>query len=158
MLQFIANTKEAAEQALAAGCTWIHCTDPEALGQVIEPCRAADAILTLQGSPAKVMDTRVHGVILGPGDTPAAEVREYLGPHAIIGCTVTTLFEILNLAPLDVDFFVLDAPSAQASEIISLARAKGVKQRISALNGTPAHLDAGADALLTADSALLNIL
>lgn len=158
MIQFVANSRAEAEQALAAGCTWIHCTDPDALDDIIAPCREADAILTLGGSPSKVMDTRVHGVILGSGDTPAAEVREFLGPHAIIGCTVSTLFEMLSLAQLDVDFFVLNAPVEHFGEIVRLARAKGVKQRISALDGTKAHLSAGADAILTSDPTLLNIL
>lgn len=158
MLQFIANTAADAAEALAAGCTWIHCTDPDALDEVIPPCRDADAILTLRGCPAKVMDSRIHGTILGPADPPAAEVREFLGPHAIIGCRVTTLLEILNLAPLDVDFFVLDAPQQQFGEIIALARRKGVEQRISALSADADYLSAGADALLTASKAAFNIL
>ncbi len=151
MIQFLARTAEQAAAAIAAGCTWIHCADPSQLDAMIEPCREADVILTLQGSPSKVMDTRIHGVVLASSDISAAEAREFLGPHAIIGCNVTTLFEILNLAPLDVDFFVLDAPASQCGEIIRLARSKGVEQRISALNGTREHLDAGADALLTSD-------
>lgn len=155
MIQYIAGTAAEAERAIAGGCSWIHCPAPEALDDIIEPCRRANVILTLQGSPSKVMETRIHGVILGPADPPAAEVREFLGPHAIVGCTVTTAAEMIELAPLDVDFFVLDASADQCGQIIAEARGKGVKQRISALNGTHAHLKAGADALLTSDPSVL---
>lgn len=155
MFQFIANSADSAGAAIAAGCTWIHCTRPEALDSVIGPCRDADVILTLQGNPERVMDSRIHGTVLGPTDRPAAEVREYLGPHATIGCRVTTLFELLNLAPLDIDFFVLSAPLNEFGKIVAMARQKGVEQRISALGDDPAYLSAGADALMTANKSVL---
>lgn len=126
----IVNSEAEARQALDAGYGWLHMLSGAELDAVIPPAREADAILTLESDHQRVLQTLIHGVVLGPSDTPAAAVREQLGPHAIIGCRVASLFEILNLAPLDVDLFVLDLPADQAAEIIRLARAKGVQQRI----------------------------
>lgn len=156
MLQIITRTPAQVTAALAAGAAWIHHCDPSTLDAIIAPCREARAIVTIPGSADLQKETRIHGVILAPGDTPASKAREILGPHAVIGCRVTSLFEILSLAPLDVDFFVLDAPAEEIADIISMARSKGVEQRIAALSDDPAALTAGADALLTADFTLLN--
>lgn len=156
MLQIITNTPAEVTAALAAGAAWIHHCDPASLDAIIDPCREARAIVTIPGTPDLQKETRVHGVILAPGDTSAANARELLGPNAVIGCRVASLFEIISLAPLDVDFFVLDAPANEIADIISMARSKGVEQRISALTSDPAALSAGADALMTADFTLLN--
>lgn len=129
MITTVTNEAEA-RRALESGARWLHLTDSAELDAIIPAAREADAILTLQSDHLRVLQTLIHGVILTAADAPAAEVREQLGPHAIIGCRVASLFEIINLAPLDVDFFVLDAPATQAAEIIALARAKGVEQRI----------------------------
>ncbi len=149
MKQYIVHNAADARRAIELNARWIHCDQPDAIGEMIELCREANVILTLESDEKKVMETLVHGVILNPGDTPAEKVREYLGPNAVIGCRVSSLFEIMNLAPLDVDFFVLSAPLDEFGNIVRMARSKGVEQRISALSGDPAYLSAGADALFT---------
>lgn len=155
MVQFLAKTPAEALAALAAGAEWIHYTDPASLNEILAPCEQARAIVTIPGAPDLQKETRVHGVILAPGDMPATRAREFLGPNAVIGCMVSSLFEIINLAGIDVDFFVLDAPVDEFAEIVTLARSKGVEQRISALADNPAYLDAGADALLCSDINLI---
>lgn len=137
------KTEADALAALAAGARWLHLTDPTELEAIIPHAREADAILTLQSDHERVLATLIHGVILAPADTPAADVREKLGPHAIIGCEVSSLFEVMRLAPLDVDFFVLTTSAAPAREIIALAREKGVEQRFVTLEAVD-----GADAVM----------
>lgn len=137
------KTEADARAALAAGARWLHLTDAAELEAVIPVARDAEAILTLQSDHERVLQTLIHGVILSAADAPAADVREKLGPHAIIGCEVSSLFEVMRLAPLDVDFFVLTASADQAGEIITLARRKGVEQRFVTL--TPVE---GADAVM----------
>ncbi len=139
----IVNSESEARRALADGAGWLHMLSAAELDAVIPLARQADAILTLESDHRRVLQTLIHGVILTAADTPAAAVREELGPHAIIGCRVRSLFEILNLSGLDVDLFVLDLPADQAAEIIALARAKGVAQRIVTPHPTP-----GADAVI----------
>lgn len=137
------QTEAQAREALAQGARWLHLTDPAELEAIIPPARDADAILTLQGDHERVLQTLIHGVILSPADAPAAEVREKLGPHAIIGCEVSSLFEVMRLAPLDVDFFILAASDPLAGEVIALAREKGVEQRFVTLGPVD-----GADAVM----------
>lgn len=139
----IVNSEAEARRALESGARWLHMTSDAELDAVIPLAREADAIFTLESDHQRVLQTLIHGVILTAADSPAAAVREQLGPHAIIGCRVASLFEIINLAPLDVDLFILDLPADQAAEIIRLARAKGVGQRIVTPHPTP-----GADAVI----------
>lgn len=136
MIKLIKNEREA-RAALAEGARWLHLTDSAELDAIIPPAREADAILTLRSDYERVLATLIHGVVLSATDAPAADVREKLGPHAIIGCEVSSLFEVMRLAPLDVDFFVLTAPAAQSGEIIAMAREKGVEQRFVTLEPTP---------------------
>ncbi|MCM1446030.1 MAG: thiamine phosphate synthase [Prevotella sp.] len=155
MTQFIATTAREALAAVEAGARWIHFTDPSQLDAIIPTCQAAEVIVTIPGSSKLEKETRIHGVILSPGDMPAAAAREFLGPNAIIGSRVGSLFEIINLSCIDVDFFVLDAPLSEFEQIVKMARAKGVEQPISALSSNPAFLSAGAAALLSSDINLI---
>ncbi len=121
MLQFITHpsTRYSIEQqvelALQGGCKWIQlrmkdATDQEVadMARLITPmCRQAEAILVIDDRVEVVMETRVHGVHLGKNDMDPAQAREYLGPHAIIGCTANTADDILRLAALDIDYIGL---------------------------------------------------
>lgn len=151
MKQFVTDKAGEALAALEKGCRWVHFTDPAGLEEIIPACREAEAIVTIPGKYAGDKDTRVHGVILAPGDMGAAAAREFLGPDAIIGCRVSSLFEIMNLAGVDVDFFVVEAPLEEFGQIVNMARSKGVEQRICALTDNTAYLAAGADAIMTGD-------
>lgn len=155
MVQFIANNPTEALEALSAGAQWIHYTDPSSLNEILDAAQQALAIVTIPGAKDLQKDTRVHGVILGHGDMGAAQAREFLGPHAVIGCRVGSLFEIINLAGIDVDFFILDAPLDEFAKIVKLAREKGVEQRISAPSTDPEYLRKGADALFCNDINLI---
>ncbi len=155
MVQFIANNPSDALAALAAGAQWIHYTDPSSLDNILAAAQQARAIVTIPGAKDLQKDTRVHGVILAPGDMPASQAREFLGPHAVIGCMTGSLFEIINLASVDVDFFILDAPIEEFAQIVNMAREKGVEQRISALSSNPEYLEKGADALFCNDINLI---
>lgn len=155
MTQFLASTPEQVIDALARGAKWIHYTDPTTLGEILAPAEQALAIVTIPGSANLAKETRVHGVILAPGDMPAAQAREFLGPNAVIGCRVGSSFEIMNLAGVDVDFFVLDAPIEEFAKIVDLARKGGVEQRIVAFSSDSAYLQSGADALMHSDLNLI---
>lgn len=121
MLQFITHESERLsipEQvrlAIEGGCRWIqlrmkHATDEEvaAMAREITPiCKETGTILVIDDRVEVVMETKVHGVHLGKDDMDPAKAREYLGPHAIIGCTANTAADILALAPLDIDYIGL---------------------------------------------------
>lgn len=178
MLQFITHPsphltiEEQVRLAIEGGCRWVQlrmkeATDAEVADmarRLIPICRESDTILVIDDRVEVVMQTRVHGVHLGKDDMDPAAAREYLGPHAIIGCTANTADDILRLAPLDIDYIGL-GPFRHTStkerlapllglggtrEVISHVRAGGVTLPIVAIGGitpadVPALLDAGAN-------------
>lgn len=129
-------------------------------------CRETGTILVIDDRVDVVMETKVHGVHLGKHDMDPAKAREFLGPHAIIGCTANTADEILALARLDIDYIGLGpfrftqtkenlAPVLGLdgySEIIAKVRAAGCELPIVAIGGiepsdVPALLDAGVNGI-----------
>lgn len=121
MLQFITHPssrfsiEEQVRLALQGGCKWIQlrmkdASDEEVaeMARIITPmCKEAEAILVIDDRVEVVMQTRVHGVHLGKHDMDPAQAREYLGPHAIIGCTANSADDILRLSRLDIDYIGL---------------------------------------------------
>ena len=176
MLQFITHQTdklsipEQVRLAIEGGCRWIQlrmkeATDAEVAEmarEIIPICRESGTILVIDDRVDVVMETKVHGVHLGKEDMDPAKAREFLGPHAIIGCTANTADEILALARLDIDYIGLGpfrftetkaklAPTLGLEgyrEIINKVRAAGCMLPIVAIGGirpddVPALLDAG---------------
>lgn len=188
MLQFITHPSERLtipEQvrlAIEGGCRWIQlrmkdATDAEVaeMARQITPlCRETGTILVIDDRVDVVMETKVHGVHLGKNDMDPARAREFLGPHAIIGCTANTADDILDLARLDIDYIGLGpfrftqtkknlSPVLGIEgyrDIISRVRAAGCQLPIVAIGGiepadVPALLDAGANGIAIS-SAIIN--
>ncbi|MBD5282629.1 MAG: thiamine phosphate synthase [Bacteroides sp.] len=180
MLQFITHPSdkisipEQVRLAIEGGCRWIQlrmkdATDAEVAAmaeEIIPLCRETGTILVIDDRVEVVMQTKVHGVHLGKNDMDPAKAREYLGPHAIIGCTANTAADILALAPLDIDYIGLGpfrftqtkqnlSPVIGLEgyrEIINEVRAAGCQLPIVAIGGiepadVPALLDAGVNGI-----------
>lgn len=95
------------------GCRWINlCAAPdvrEALSEIMPVCRQSDAFLVIDDDIELVKESRVHGVrITSPGVSPR-QVRELLGPHAIIGVAVSSPGEVASLKGADIDYVTVDA-------------------------------------------------
>jgi hypothetical protein len=142
MLQFIASPHptisltEQVQAAIAAGCGWVQlsmpasATDDEvaaAAAELIPLCREAGTIMVIEERTQVVKDTLVHGVVL-PLGADAAQVREFLGPHAIIGCHAASADEILGLEKLDVDYAIISAAADRVAEIVGAVRAAGLNE------------------------------
>lgn len=166
MLQFITapseqySVEQQVEMAINGGCRWIQLRMKEASDaevaavaqNVIPMCRDNGAILVIDDRVDVVMETKVSGVHLGRNDMEPAQAREFLGPHAIIGCTANTAEDILALAHLDIDYIGLGpyrftTTKANLSpviglegyrEIVSRVRAAGVELPIVAIGGIEA--------------------
>lgn len=176
MLQFITHPSEhisiqdQVRQAIEGGCRWIQlrmkeATDAEVAAmaeEIIPLCKESGTILVIDDRVEVVMQTKVHGVHLGKNDMDPAKAREYLGPHAIIGCTANTAEDILALAPLDIDYIGLGpfrftetkknlSPTLGLEgyrDIIARVRAAGCELPIVAIGGiepadVPALLETG---------------
>ncbi|MDE6032944.1 MAG: thiamine phosphate synthase [Muribaculaceae bacterium] len=180
MLQFITHPSdkisipEQVRLAIEGGCRWIQlrmkdATDAEVAAmakEIIPLCRETGTILVIDDRVEVVMQTKVHGVHLGKNDMDPAKAREYLGPHAIIGCTANTAADILALAALDIDYIGLGpfrftqtkqnlSPVIGLEgyrEIINEVRAAGCQLPIVAIGGiepadVPALLDTGVNGI-----------
>ena len=121
MLQYITHTSDRytipqqVRMVIDGGCRWIqlrmkHASDDEVEAmarQIIPMCEESGTILVIDDRVEVVMRTKVHGVHLGKNDMDPAQAREYLGPHALIGCTANTSADITSLADLDIDYIGL---------------------------------------------------
>lgn len=125
MLQFITkdterySAAELAQMAIEGGCGWVELARAgsnsaesssdsfrDTAMAVQEVCREADVIMTIEGDVELVNELKVTGVHLGKSDMSAAEAREALGPHAIIGVDVDSAEEAILLQPADIDYVV----------------------------------------------------
>lgn len=166
MLQYITHYSdrfsipEQVRMVIEGGCRWVQlrmkdASDEEVakMAREITPiCQETGTILIIDDRVEVVMETRVHGVHLGKNDMDPAQAREYLGPHAIIGCTANTAADILALAPLDIDYIGLGPLRHTETKrnlapviglegygpIISEVRAKGAEQPIVAIGSVEA--------------------
>lgn len=81
---------------------------------IIPPAQRAGVIVVLQGDPQLALNTvvggvRLSGVLIDPTVHDPAATRELLGPHAIVGVIASTPAQALEIAALDVDYFILPA-------------------------------------------------
>ena len=129
MLQYILShserysAAELAQMAIEGGCEWICVHMPElsdhelkAVMQegVLDVCREAGRILTIDDRPELAAELGVHGVRLSlqyqtANPATASELREKIGPEAIIGLEVVDPAVLTTLAKADIDFAYLPA-------------------------------------------------
>lgn len=151
MLQYITHYSEQysipeqVRMVIEGGCRWVQLRmkdasdeEVEAMAREITPiCQESGTILVIDDRVEVVMRTRVHGVHLGKTDMAPAEAREYLGPHAIIGCTANTADDILAVAPLDIDYIGLGPlrhtdTKANLAPVIGLDGYRAIMERVRA--------------------------
>lgn len=124
MRQHLIHNADQGREAVEAGAMWLTLASPtpEAIGQLIPVCNSAGIIFVIEGNPdlalnTLVDDVRVSGVCIGKSDGDPAQIREKLGPHAIVGYAADSATEILALAGLDIDYFTL--PVAEMTESLA---------------------------------------
>lgn len=188
MLQFITNATDRfsiAEQTrlvIEGGCRWIQLRMKDATYDemrstaldIIPLCRDNEVIMVIDDNVELVKELRVHGVHLGKNDMPAAEAREMLGPHAIIGVTANTTNDILAFKGIDVDYVGLGplrytTTKANLSptigidgyrDIMRTIRSKGIELPIVAIGSVdiddidPLIIDAGVDGVAVSGAIL----
>lgn len=153
MLQFILRPNdtysmpELAQMAIEGGCQWIRLTPGEmpeeeireTLTELIPLCKENGTFLTIENHIEMAKDLGVHGVHLhGYGKNPM-EVRELLGPEAIIGVETPSAVSAINLKGLDVDYaaFPEGWSLEKIAEKITAARGAGLELPIVAQGDFP---------------------
>lgn len=120
---------ELAQKAIEAGCQWLVLPDAstaalraDAQG-IIDLCREAGVILTVENNIEACREFGLHGVLLRTGANPAA-VRADIGAEAVIGAEIASAAAATALAKADIDYFMI---SENAAPIIAEARKAGVE-------------------------------
>lgn len=133
------SIEEQVRQAFDNGCGWIQLNLPaefdaeqkhDCVDKVLSFCKGADMILTIGNDSDLVLQTRVHGVHLDAKSTlRAPEIRQQLGPHAIIGITSSSADEINEYRlKADVDYveLPLSCPIEEAARLSGELNEKGI--------------------------------
>ena len=96
---------DSARIALEGGCRWIQLRMKEASEELLEETVLAVQRMCKEHGATFIIDDNVHlvkrigadGVHLGKNDMPIAEARKILGDDFIIGSTVNTFEDIVNI-------------------------------------------------------------
>lgn len=98
----------------------------ETLNLLTDLCKENSTILTIVNHSEAALEMKIHGVELTSA-ARALEVREQLGPEAIIGVAVGGSDGIEALRGKDMDYFVLpeDTSLVRMSEIVEQVRRSG---------------------------------
>lgn len=143
MLQFILepnasySMSEMAQMAIEGGCAWVRLApgdmpDDElrdTLLEIIPLCKENGTILTIDNHVEMAKDLGLHGVHLRKCGKSPAQVREFLGPEAIIGIETPSAVAAIGLKGLDVDY--VSFPSGwsieKIAEKVSASRGAGLE-------------------------------
>jgi len=142
MLQFIAqindrySISELVKMAIEGGCRWIQLhlpglTDDDIKAMsadIIDLCRESAVFLMLEDRPDLAKELGLHGVHLRSlADASPAQIREQLGPEAVIGIHADSATAILDLRGVDIDYVAIpaDMHMEQIAAIISEVRGEG---------------------------------
>lgn len=131
MIQFVTYKADAdtmveqAVKAIEGGCRWVELRAdgvtegdrPEAIRlaaeRLIPLCRGKNIFLILNNQPEITEELEVQGVHLEPGGMTAREAREKLGGGPVIGVTVTSPREAVELLRRDVDYVRVNVSSPE---------------------------------------------
>lgn len=130
MLQFIAQTNdrysipEQVQMAIEGGCQWVQLRVPdlndaqlrELATELVPLCKENMTILTIENHVDIAQELGIHGVHLRGENLKPMEVREHLGPEAIIGAEVTLASTAMSYVPADIDY-VTFPPSVSIERI-----------------------------------------
>ena len=130
MLQYILSESERfsvgelTQMAIEGGCLWINLSLPNVdsaqirtmlVPDVIAMCRESGTILTIDDRPELARDLGLHGVrftakyfVANPTTSPV-QLRELLGPEAIIGVETADVSSLNAIVNADADFICLPA-------------------------------------------------
>ncbi len=143
MLQFILEPNdsysmpELAQMAIEGGCAWVRFAPGdmsdadirEVAAELIPLCKENGTILTIENHIEMAKDLGLHGVHLRSCGKNPLEVREMLGPEAIIGVEAPSAVTAIGLKGKDIDY--VSYPSGwsldKLAEKISAARGAGLE-------------------------------
>ncbi len=140
MLQYIATANdrysipEQIQMVTEGGCAWVQLRVPgmddgeirELAREIIPLCRESKTILVIEDHAELARELSLHGVHLTSVAASPAEVREFLGPEAIIGVQSPDITAIPALKAADIDYITFSPmPTDKLAAKIAGARGTG---------------------------------
>lgn len=140
MLQYIATANdrysipEQIQMVTEGGCAWVQLRVPgmddgeirELAREIIPLCQESKTILVIEDHVALARELSLHGVHLTSVSQSPAEVRELLGPEAIIGVQSPDITALPALKRADIDYVTFSPlPADKLTAKIAEARATG---------------------------------
>jgi thiamine-phosphate diphosphorylase len=131
------SVAELAQMAIEAGCQWINLSlddsdddiKADIVPDVIQMCREAGVILTIDDHFDLAREIGLHGVRVhaGPSTPSPAELREKLGPEAMIGYVTPDPTAIPAMIAADIDYAATPAnfDAAARAKFIETVNASG---------------------------------
>ena len=129
---------EQVEQLLDAGANWIQLRQKTGLEQeklktatiAASLCQKYKATLIINDSPQIALESGANGVHLGQKDCPISEARKLLGKSAIIGGTINTQFQALQLVTETCDYIGLGPwkPTQTKENLSEILGEAGIKK------------------------------
>lgn len=132
MLQFLTSKSdrytiaEEAQMAIEGGCQWVQVTNSlpsnlslkEVLTELMPLCEENGTFLMVESNVELVNEMRIHGVLLKKTDISPVEVRELLGPHAVIGLEVGSPEDVAPLKGVDIDYILMEYEGEKSLPLI----------------------------------------
>ena len=119
--------------AIEGGCSWIQLRlapneDNDGLHGLLEEltelCQETSTFLVVENHPEIAERFRLHGVHIGiDSDIDPRELREQLGPHAVIGVEVNATDSILRLKDADIDYVTIAGTTSKEKRAVIAAEA-----------------------------------
>lgn len=112
---------QAARMAVGAGAQWLQLRLPdmddaglrEAVSDIVELCREAGVMLTIEDRTDIAREMSLHGVFLHAGANPV-KVREEFGAEAVIGTVVGSADAAIAMSRADIDYVALEEHTSPA--------------------------------------------
>lgn len=109
------SVPELAQMAIEGGCRWLRLDGTDAddenirelCAEIVPLCQESGVMLSLDGKPQMAKELGLHGVHIHDKNVKPADVREELGPEAVIGVTCGDPSLALLLMKADIDYVQL---------------------------------------------------
>lgn len=140
MLQYIAtfddrySIPEQIQMVTEGSCAWVQLRVPgmddgdirELAREIVPLCQESKTILVIEDHIELARELSFHGVHLTGGDMSPADVREFLGPEAIIGVQSPDITALAALKTADIDYVTFPLMSVDRfAEKVATARSSG---------------------------------
>lgn len=124
---------ESAQMAVEAGAMWLQLAVGDMPDEIVRQeaadivtlCRDGGVILTIENRVDVARELGLHGVFLTESDKSPLQVREELGPEAIVGTVTGSPDAAVSMSNADIDYVALTPSVKEPADLIAAVRNAG---------------------------------